>query len=77
MNQATNTDRTPFITTYKSMGGWKAVHIWWNSEYLPEGQGFWEPMQTGVGAYATEAEAIEEAKAWSKSAEIRYVARTQ
>jgi hypothetical protein len=56
----------PFITTTQGMSGWFAVHFWWNPE------GFWEPWNTGVGRYATEAEAAQEAKSWAKTEEIDY-----
>lgn len=47
------------ITVYESLAGWKAVEVWWDPE------GFWEPWQTGVGAYATREEALAEARQWA------------
>lgn len=61
----------PYISTYESIGGWKAIQIWWN----PDMGGFPEPWQTGCGGYATEEEAIEEAKDWASAEEIPYRAR--
>ena len=60
-----------FITTYQSIGGWKAVMYWWN----PEMGGFWEPWETGFGAYSTEEKAIEEAQSWAEAEELEYVPR--
>lgn len=62
-------DNKPFITTYEAVGGWKAVHIWWNPE------GFWEPYDTGFGYYASEADAIREALAWAEQEELEYKPR--
>lgn len=50
-----------YITVYESVGGWKALLVWWN----PEMGGFWEPYQTGIGFYETREGATEEAKMWS------------
>jgi hypothetical protein len=58
----------PFITTYESMGGWKAVQMWWN----PEMGGFWEPWQTGNCAYSTQEQAQEDAKGWAEAEELEY-----
>ena len=52
-----------YITVYKSIGGWKAVLLWFN----PELGGFWEPMQTGLSGYETEIEAIDEGRWWAES----------
>jgi hypothetical protein len=60
-----------FITTYQSVGGWKAVMYWWN----PDMGGFWEPWETGFGAYSTEEKAIEEAQSWAEAEELEYVPR--
>jgi hypothetical protein len=63
-----STKSTGFITTYKSIAGWKAVQYWWN----PEQGGFWEPWQTGSFAFKTKAEAEEDAKFWAEAEEIPY-----
>lgn len=60
-----------FITTYQSVGGWKAVQYWWN----PDMGGFWEPWDTGLGRYADEAAAIEEAQIWADAEGLEYVPR--
>lgn len=62
-----------FITTYQSVGGWKAVQYWWN----PDMGGFWEPWDTGFGAYSTEEKAIEEAQSWAEAEELEYVPRVK
>jgi hypothetical protein len=56
----------PYITTYKSIGGWKAVLLKWDNEV------YYEPWQTGMCGYATEKEAIQEAKEWAMAEEIEY-----
>lgn len=73
----------PFITTQKLGSGWAAVHFWWNTEDYPEtwkaeglgDMGFWEPMQSGIGRYATEQEAELEARHWAEDEGIRFLAR--
>jgi hypothetical protein len=55
-----------YITTTSGISGHFAVHVWWNPE------GFWEPYNTGIGRYATNAEAVEEAKAWAESEGLQY-----
>ncbi len=62
-----------FITVYLSIGGWKAIQLTWSllHEDRPD-SGFWEPEQTGVGAYATAAEATVEAKAWAESEGLEF-----
>ena len=60
--------QTAFITVYKSIWGWKAVHYWWNAEH----GGFWEPWQTAGYAFATKELAIEDALAWADSDDIPF-----
>ena len=62
-----------FITTTKGMA-WFAVMYWWNDEDIP-GQGFWEPWDTGIGRYADEADAINEAQAWADDEGFEFVPR--
>lgn len=57
-----------FVTTYQSMGGWKAVLMWFN----PDMGGFWEPWQTGMGGYDTEENAILEAQEWAEAEGLEY-----
>ena len=59
-----------FITVYKPIAGWKAVQYWWNED--PELGGFWEPWQTGICAFATKEEAIEDAKFWAEDEELPF-----
>lgn len=54
-----------YITVYESIGGWKAVMMWWN----PKGE-HWEPWTTGVGAHRTREEAMVEARDWAQDEEI-------
>lgn len=68
-------NRTEFVTTYKPIAGWKAVLFWWNTEEFDREFGFWEPWDTSPFAFATEAEAIEYARWWAETEEIRYVPR--
>lgn len=56
----------PYIDVYQSIGGWKAVMIWWN----PEMGGFPEPWQTGFGAYATREEPEAEAVSWAEAEDL-------
>jgi hypothetical protein len=58
----------PYITVYESMGGWKAVEMWWN----PEMGGFWEPWQTGICAYPTKEQAQVDAEDWAEAEELEY-----
>lgn len=62
------TSHATYVTVYESIGGWKAVMVWWN----PEEGGFWEPLQTGCGAYNTREEAVAEAKWWAKDEKCEF-----
>ena len=55
------TDTSPFISVYMPIAGWKAIMYTWADEY----GGYWEPEETGSFAYATKAEAIQDAYAWA------------
>jgi hypothetical protein len=59
-------DKPHFITVYRSMGGWKALELWWNPE------GFWEPWQTGLAGYEKREDAVEEAKFWAESEGLQF-----
>jgi hypothetical protein len=52
-----------FITVTEGMSGFFAVHMWLNEQedFGP----FWEPYDTGMGRYATYAEALDEALGWA------------
>ena len=56
-----------YVTVYESIGGWKAVLLWWN----PELGGFYEPMQTGSGC-ATREEAVAWAKDWAEAEGVEF-----
>lgn len=60
-----------YITTTYGMAGYFAVQIWWNDEN-PR-CGFWEPYDTGLGRFTTEAEAAEEGREWAYSERIDFV----
>jgi hypothetical protein len=60
-----------YITVYESVGGWKAVQMTW-STYPDIPHGFWEPEQTGVGAYDTMEQACVEGRAWAASEELEF-----
>jgi len=55
-----------FITVYKPMAGYKAVHYWWNEEL----GGFHEPWNTGYFGYPDVTGAIEEAITWAGAEEL-------
>ena len=48
-----------YVTTTKG-SAWFAVMVWWNPE------GFWEPLETGLGRYATQEEAAVEGEEWAE-----------
>ena len=57
-----------YITTYHSIGGWKAVLMTWNGDF-----GFYEPYQTSAaGGFKNRKHAIVDAKYWAKDEEIDY-----
>lgn len=58
-------DHATYVTVYESIGGWKAMMVWWNPE------GFWEPWQTGVPC-ETKEEAIADAKWWAADEGLEY-----
>lgn len=62
-----------FVTTYQSIAGWNAVHVWWN----PDLGGFWEPYDVQRVQSADEAPAIEAAKAWAAELGLEYRPRGQ
>lgn len=54
-----------WIETMKGGAGWFACMVW-------DGMGYPEPWDTGVGRYATEAEAATEACNWAANERIEY-----
>lgn len=60
-----------YITISKGMAGYFAVLVWWNDE--DPKFGFWEPYDTGVGRYQNPQAAIDEAKEWAVSENLRYI----
>lgn len=61
-------DKSPYITTYLSIGGWKAVLMVWDDEIEAP-----IPWNTGLFGYRTQEEARAEAKSWAQAEEIRLV----
>jgi hypothetical protein len=61
-----------YVTTYESVGGFKAVQIWLHpaEDGLPA---FWEPYETGLGAYASHEAAEVEAREWAASEGLDFV----
>lgn len=57
-----------FITTYTSIGGPKAVCMWWNDEDYPPG-GFYEPWNTWYAAEDMDA-AKQDALSWAQAEEL-------
>ena len=55
-----------FIGVTQGMSGWFAVDYWLN----PDMGGFIEPWQTGIGRYATRAEAEQEAADWAEAEQL-------
>lgn len=60
-------DKSPYVTISHGMRGYFAVLMHWHID------GFWEPLQSGVGSFKTSEGAVEEAKIWAESEEVRYV----
>jgi hypothetical protein len=61
-------DHTSFVTVTYGMRGYFAVLMWWNDQ---DGDGFWEPWQTGIGSYKTAERAWIEARQWAEAEELR------
>jgi hypothetical protein len=65
-----------FITVYVSVGGWKAVQLTWSLLHADDpDSGFWEPEQTGVGAYMTEEEAVVAGRRWAEAEGLEFKER--
>ena len=60
-----------YVTITKGGAGYFATLIWWN----PDMGGFYEPYDTGVGRYRTQAEAVPEAVAWAEAEGIPFELR--
>ena len=65
-----NTEHPDFVTTYKSVVGWKSVLLTWTED--EEIGDMYEPLDTGYFAFDDEKNAIVEAKAWAEMEEIEY-----
>lgn len=59
-------EKKAYVTVYKPIAGWKAIHIWWNPE------GFWEPYETSQMAFDTREEAEAYAKDWATAESLEY-----
>ena len=65
---STTTTPASYVTVTHGGSGYFATLIWWN----PDMGGFYEPYDTGVGRYATEAEAIPEALDWADAEGVEF-----
>lgn len=61
-----------FMTVQHLGSGWAAVMMWQNNEEADIGV-FSEPWQTGIGRYATQAEALAEAEQWAEADDVPFV----
>jgi len=57
-----------YITVYKPIAGWKAVHVMWDEEMET-----FIPLETGYWGYSDKALAIIDAKNWARDCEIEYI----
>lgn len=58
-----NRSKPPYVTVTKGMRGYFAVLVDDNDQ---------EPIMSGVGSYADEAGAIDEAQTWARAEELEY-----
>lgn len=58
----------PYVTITWGISGHFAVMVWLN----PDMGGFWEPLESGKGRYATKEEAIAEGREWAKTEELEF-----
>lgn len=62
-------DKSPYITVYCPMAGYKAIMYAW----FEDGDGgMWDVAQTSLCGYKTQREAVKEAMEWAKADGIRY-----
>ena len=64
----TKLNKEAYVTTYEPVSGYKAVIMVWDVDVQTH-----LPWNTGVAAYATNAEAVKEAKAWAEAEGLNYV----
>ncbi len=57
-----------YVTVTRGLRGYFAVSVVWCDAH----GGFYEPLQSGMGSYNTEAGAIVEAKEWAECEGIEY-----
>ena len=67
-----------YVTVYPPTRGWTAVIYHYNTteDFLKEGEGFWEPWQTGILSFASKEEAVCDAKTWAEIEGITFKDRT-
>ena len=68
MNKA-DTDKSPFVSVYKPISGWKPIMYHYNQE--DQEMPFWEPYETYFTAFHTEKEANLAAVEWAMEEGIR------
>lgn len=61
-----------FITVYMPIAGWKAVEMYWETEFEETFGGYWAPWDTAPVAHATKEEAIKDAKYWAQAEMLEY-----
>ena len=60
--------KEPFITVYRSIGGWKSqLMVWYEEDQM------YDVWNTGFYGYEDKNQAIKDAKAWAEAEEIPYV----
>ena len=60
-------EHPPFISITEGVRGYFACLVAWDEEC-----GCYFPCESGIGSYATAAEAIPEAKSWAESCDLRF-----
>lgn len=60
----------PFIAVYHPIAGWKAVQMVWVD--YDDGEGQYEPWQTGLCGYQNRDAAVASAKSWAEVEGIAY-----
>jgi hypothetical protein len=63
-----------YVSVYQPVRGWTAVIYHYNTteDFLEEGEGFWEPWQTGILSFATREEAVRDGKRWAEDEGIAF-----
>jgi hypothetical protein len=62
----TDVDKSPYVTVYRPVSGWKSVLMTWDEEC-----GCHLPAQTGFFAHPTKEKAVIDARMWAEAEDIR------